>query len=221
MLSNFEQRVYNEYLRVTRSAVNKPFRQRKNFQDLDSSKELYVTKIARLLQKFANIRVYDFFYAPYAIYGVEDSFDLQFYASQRAIKTYTLFMQQEPEMDPDSDIVISRISDSLFFVRDFCLSSNINIDEYVSHKTNNFPSFLLHLKERTLSYYIMMELTGAVNIIRMLPADEIKFMFGDNFFANLSVYRSRYYNSTICKTMVKEGLCKIQNKLNKQQKIKT
>lgn len=209
MLSNNEQRVYNEYLRATRSAVNKPYKLRKNFDDLDASSELFTKRIARLLNKFQHIPPADFFAAPFQVYGAEEYFDLKFFASQRALKAYAVYMQQEVDANPDSPQILQRVIDSLKSLKNFFQQHQLNASTYAQHITNNMPSLILHLKDRTLSSYVLQEIPKSYSVINAQDPDVMRFMFGDNFFSNLNVYRTRYLASTKCKALVRAGMKKI------------
>lgn len=206
MLTKFEQNIYNEHLKISRTAQNKPYKFRKSFDDIDATKTLYIQKIARILNKFTNISPRDFFFAPYSVYGSEENFDLKFYTTQRALKVYTMYMNQEVDTDPDSINILTRVGDSLRAIKLFLDTEKISIDDYILHTTNNFPTFIQHLKERKLSIYIAQELPSAIQIIKQQDPDVMKFMFGENFYNNLNVYRSRYLNSIKCKALIKEGL---------------
>lgn len=209
MLSNYEQHVYNQYLQATRSAGGKPYKLRKNFDDLDASSVLFTQRIARVLSKFQHVSPADFFAAPFQVYDAGEYFDLKFFASQRALKAYTLYMQQEVDANPDSPQILQRVVDSLKHLKDFFAQHQLDAAAYAQHITNNMPSFILHLKERVLSSYVLQEIPRAHAIIREQDADVMRFMFGDNFFDNLNVYRTRYLASVKCKALVRAGVKKI------------
>lgn len=211
MLTELEQRIYNEYLQVSRSARNLPYRLRKDFSNLDSTKTLFVKRIARILLKFPNIHIRDFFSAPYEVYENDEFFDLKFYTTQRALKVYTIFMSREVDTDPDSYPMLQRVSEALKELKIFINQNNLTAEEYILHTTNNFPTFIQHLKERKLVVYILQELPEAISIIKRQDPEVIKFMFGDKFFNNLDLYRTRYLVSNKCKALVKEGLKRIFN----------
>lgn len=209
MLNNHEQRIYNEYLRATRTAAGKPYKLRKNFDDIDASSVLYVQRIARVLNKFHHISMADFFAAPHQVYGSGEYFDLKFFASQRALKTYTTYMQQQINADPDAPQVLQRVMESLRSLKEFFAQHHLCMESYAQHVTNNLPTFVLHLKERKLSPYVMQEIPQATSIIRAQDAEVLRFMFGDGFFEDLNAYRTRYLASQQCKVLVRAGIKKI------------
>lgn len=210
MLSDFEQRIYNEYLRTSRTAAGKPYKLRKNFDDVDPTTTVYLKRIARILHKFANISPHEFFQAPYTVYGSDEYFDLKFFTSPRALKTYTIFMQQEVDANPDTAKIMQRVLTSLQFIKEFCTTQNCTLMQYTAHTTGDLPTFIMHLKERKLSTYVMLEIPNLLNTLKQQDPEVMKFMFGDNFYNNLNLYKTRYFASTSCKTLVREGLKKIE-----------
>lgn len=214
MLNDFEQRVYNEHLKATRTAAGKPYKLRKDFSDIDPSVELYAQRIARLLRKFSHISHTDYFQAPFAVYGGDEHFDLKYYTSPRAMKAYTLYMQQEVNTDPDAPHVLQRVLTGLQHLSNFCKANSMSIDVYPAHMTNSMPTFLVHLKERKITPHIVVELHNTLAILRQQDPEIIRFMFGDKFYDNINVYKNKYLASKTCKALVRAGINKINNKLN-------
>lgn len=206
MLTDHEQQIYNEHLRTSRVSAGKPYKLRKDFSDIDPSIELYVKRVGRLLHKFKHISTTDYFEAPYKVYGDDNRFDLKFYTSPRALKAYTLYMQQEVCTDPDTPAVLQRVAKALQYLSNFCKSHQIHVDDYAQHTTNNFPTFLMHLKERKLTPHIMIELHNTLSIIRCQEKDIMTFMFGENFYDNINTYKTKYLLSTTCKALVRAGI---------------
>lgn len=213
MLNELEQLIYNTHLRVTRRAVNKPYKIRKNFEDVDGTTILYTQRVARLLNKFKHINVQDYFQAPFKLYGGDEYFDMKFFSSPRAMKAYTLVLQQEINTDPDTDDVIQRVIKSLHHIKDFCKTNHLDINTYTDHVTDGMNTFLLHLKQRCVHWYVAIEIPKAVSIIRQQDPDIMKFMFGDQIFNNIQMYVNRFLASQRCKAVVKQGLQKIQTNL--------
>ena len=209
MLSDFEQRIYNEYLKTSRQAKSQPYRLRKNFDDIPSDVLVYLKRISNILRKFPSIHVNDYFKAPYSIYGTEEYFDLKYFTSQKAIKAYTLYVQKEPDFDPDSEDMLLKVLDSLKFLKDFLSTNNISLQQYPSHMTNEMKSFILHWKERKIHPYVLIELPNALYYIRHEDQELLKFMFGENVYENIQLYTNRYFSSKKLKVLIKQGLKKI------------
>ena len=209
MLSDFEQRIYNEYLKTSRQAKNQPYRLRKNFDDIPSDVLVYLKRISNILRKFPSIHVNDYFKAPYSIYGAEEYFDLKYFTSQKAIRAYTLYVQKEPDFDPDSEDMLLKVLDSLKFLKDFLSANNISLQQYPSHMTNEMKSFILHWKERKIHPYVLIELPNALYYIRHEDQELLKFMFGENVYENIQLYTNRYFSSKKLKVLIKQGLKKL------------
>jgi hypothetical protein len=113
---------------------------------------------------------------------------------------------------------MQRVMNSLLFMKEFCTTHQITPDAYATHQTNDLPTFLVHLKERKISTYVMLELPQTIAQLKKVDADVVKFMFGENFYKNLNIYKTRYFASKSCKMLVREGLKKIQNAVVSQTK---
>lgn len=215
MLNDLEQHVYNEHLKTSRVAAGKPYRLRKDFSDIDPSTELHVKRVVRLLNKFQHISMSDYFQAPHSLYGSGEHFDLKYYTSPRAMKAYTLYMQQEVNTDPDAPHVLQRVASGLQHLSDCCKSHQITTDEYPSLMTNNMPTFLMHLKERKITPHIIVELHNTLLILRQQDPEIMRFMFGERFYDNINVYKNKYLASKTCKALVRAGLAKINKSIQK------
>ena len=64
-----EKNIYNKYLAVTRSSQGKPFKLRKQFDDLDDHKTACLKKLSLFFNKFKHVDMDDFFSAPWRIYN--------------------------------------------------------------------------------------------------------------------------------------------------------
>ena len=94
-MTDFEKRIYNSYLAVTRSMNNKPFRLRKNFDGFEDKPEyIYVKKLANLFNRHHNLNIDDFFRAPFTIYQDPEIYSIQFYTTQKAIKVYKIHLNK-------------------------------------------------------------------------------------------------------------------------------
>ena len=210
-MDNKEKYIYNCFLEASRKFNNKPFRYRKDFEDFESKPEyVVVNKLSKFFTKFQNLNIKDFFEAPYFVYG-ENYFDLNFYISQKAIKSYTIYQNSFIPNNPDHPQTLEKIKDSFIFIYKFCKSEGIKLEDYIKykHKDSIFHSFLLHLKDRNICIYPLFFYDGVDKIISTYESDVKKFMFG-NELSNLNFYRTKYYTSSKAKTAV----TLIFNKLN-------
>ena len=82
-----EKNIYNTYLKVTRTALNKPWRPRKNFDDISPVEEEYLKKINSLTIKY-NIELDNYFQAPYNLWEEKSHKPLEYYTKFKAVKTY-------------------------------------------------------------------------------------------------------------------------------------
>ena len=213
-MSPFEKNVYNTFLRVSRTAQNKPFRIRKNFKNFeDTDNYLFVKKIAMFLNKYKHVSVDDFFMAPYKTYSDTDYFELKFYTTQKAIKTYSLYVQSLQNADPDSADQIKFTTDSLYFIYQFCRDKNINLSEYIDHKDGPTSSFITHLSQSKVNIYSLFGFNNFEQKMRGNDPDVVKFII-PNIVENLGNFRSRFYSSAKLKDIVKDGTQLISTSLS-------
>ena len=211
-MTSFEKHIYNTYLATSRASQNKPFRLRKDFKKIDEGKFVAIKKISSFLKRFPHIKIEDYFKAPYCIYPDEQFFPLDYFASLKATKAYTLYQRRMVNMDPDSDEQLNNIKTSLVFIFNFCRGHNISPQGYISHKTGNEYSFILHLKEHKVNIYTLLGYKNLETIIRTRDAEVIKYIIGDEIYNNISVFRTKLYNSKKAFKLVDLGLKKITDK---------
>ena len=208
-ITDTEKRIYNKFLATTRSLQNKPFKLRKNFKDFDQDiNYIFVKKLGLFFNKYANVDIDDFFKAPFVIYNDKGHYDLKFYTSQKALKIYTLYQTKKQEELPDDTNQLYFIKRSLNFIYKFCKDSNITVSNYINHKTNDIYSFILHLKERKISIYVLFGFENAENILKSIGPELLDFIFKD-LKNKLAIYRTRFYTSKKAKILVKQGIEKI------------
>ena len=202
MLTDFEKHIYNTYLKISRVQNDKPYKLRINFDNFNTEDANNLNKISRLLTKFKNINLVEFIQAPYTIYN-DKEFNLKFYASQKALKSYTLFQDKLKLTNPDS--ILHKLKDSLIYIRDFCNEQNINIDEYINHKTNNISSYLLHLKEHKITIHNLFELKNFQQSMKQQDKQVLAFMFGERFEHDNNTSYVMYLKSTQAKQLIRAG----------------
>ena len=110
-----EKVIYNNFLEVSKKINNKPVRYRKNFDNFPDENYILITKLSRFFSKFNHLKVKDFFEAPYFVYD-ENYFDLKFYLSQKAIKSYTLYNDKFLLNNPDDGKTLSQMQESIKFI---------------------------------------------------------------------------------------------------------
>lgn len=208
-----EKNVYNTFLRISRTKQGLPFKYRKKFDNFEDSEHyFFVKKLSLFLEKFPQINLEDFLNAPYEIYpDHQDFYDLRFYLTPKATRVYGLYMKKKDNESPDSDMHIKRIKESLLFIFQFCRDSNISLDDYTSHKTNDIKSFIVHLQERKISIYTLFGFNNFEHHLSTCPKERLKFTLGENFVSNVAHYKLRYYNSNKAKNICEEGIHKIKN----------
>lgn len=211
-LTDFEQHIYNTYLRISRSRKGLHFKYRKDFSYLDNLYINSVKKIAIFLAKFPHIKLENYIKAPYEIYSDEEHFELDYYTTLKATKAYTLFMKKQSMLDPDNEEQLKNIIESLKYINTFCKEHNIVISNYIQHQIGNNPSYVLHLKEHRVNVYSLFGFQTFERSIRALDPELLKFILGEDFLNNLSKFRLKFFASKKAKVIVELGIQKLKNK---------
>lgn len=209
-----EQYIYNCYLETSRKVNLQPFRYRKDFEGFEEKEEyVYIAKLGYFFNKFPNINIKDFFEAPFYVYN-EKYFDLRFFTTQKAIKTYTIYENKFLPNNPDQEQTLQKIKDSFLFIYNYCKSKDATLTSYTSLQTpdNKFHDFMLHLKNRDTIVYALFVFPGFDKIINTYEKEIKEFVFGDTL-KDLNFYRTKYF----CSVKAKKLSILIFDKLNSKQ----
>ena len=204
-MNNNEKNIYNLFLATNKRINNKPFKFRKNFDNFEDEKYIYINRLSSFFKKFNHIKIEDFFEAPYFVYG-EKYFDLKFYCTQKAIKTYSLYHDRFLLNNPDSEQTIEKVKTSLNFIQEYCKDKNLKIKDYITFKEQTYNIFLKHLKERRINFFILFCFSFENELKGM--DKETRSMFNENL-NNINYLRTKLYTSSKCKIIINH----IKNKL--------
>jgi len=212
-MTDFEKQVYNCYLTTTRKVKNKPCKRRDNFDNFETdARYMLVKRLTVLFLKHKEIDLQLYFEAPYKIYKDVEFFDLNYYASMRALKAYTLYKKQLEASDPD--LLIERVKESLKFLTKYCIDNNIQLIDYIEHTNALIPIWVEHVKSNLISPYCLMELTGVYSSINKLTLEE-QSMFLGAFGTNYLHFRDKYNNSKTLKPFLQKITLKLKNTIYK------
>jgi hypothetical protein len=212
-MTDFEKQIYNTYITITRRIQNKPSRKREDFTNFElDSKYISVKRLATLFTKHKEINIQLYFEAPYKIYKDATFFDLNYYASPRAIKAYTLYKKEIENSDPD--LFIEDVKKSLLFLANFCVANSIQLTDYISTTNGAIPQWVEHIKLGTINPYCLMELTGLYASLNTLTVEEQTLLLG-SFGTNFFQFRDRYNNSRKLKITLQKLTHQIKNTIYK------
>lgn len=93
MLSDFEKKVYNTYLRIVKTKTNKPYKLRKNFETLNERTQAVLIRLSRLIIE-NDIDIEKYFEAPYHIHTDTSYLPFDFFMTPRAIKLYKIYIEK-------------------------------------------------------------------------------------------------------------------------------
>jgi hypothetical protein len=193
-VNHLEIRIYNTHLAVSRSLRNKPFQLKKSFEGFEKdSKYLFIKRLFNFFSRYPEIDMSVYFMAPYKLYPDVPYFDLNYFASPRAIKTYTLYKQSLQMTSPDQQM--DDVKKSLLFISKFCIKNQIQLHDYLNFKDQGSEnSWVYHFKKGEINPYSLMEFSNLSSYINEMAEDTREF-FLSNFGKNFLDYRQKYMNS--------------------------
>jgi len=209
-MTDFQKRIYNSHLAISRKMRDKPFRIRKDFSDMDQTKLDRLASLERFFNSYQNIKIDDYFSAPYVIFEDDDYFDLDFYLTSKAKKAYSQYMKKIEMDDPDSESSLNRMVDSLKFVKNFCREKNLTLKEYPLYIEGALPTMIDHLKNHHINMYAL----HALGVSKIEVENRIlDFIFSD-FWITFQKTKNKFYLSKKMKEFSKQAIDKVSAVLN-------
>jgi hypothetical protein len=208
-MTDFQKRIYNSHLAISRKMRDKPFRIRKDFSDLDQSKLDHLASLERFFNSYQNIKIDDYFSSPYVIFEDDDYFDLEFFLTSKAKKAYSQYMKKIEMDDPDSESSLKRLADSLKFVKNFCKEKGLTLEEYPLYIESSLPNMIEHLKNHHINMYCLHALgVSSIEVENRI----LDFIFSD-FWITFQKTKNKYFLSGKMKEFGKRAVAKIQTRL--------
>lgn len=209
-MTDFQKRIYNSHLAISRKMRDKPFRIRKDFADMDQTKVDQLASLERFFNSYQNVKIDDYFAAPYAIFEDDDYFDLDFFLTSKAKKVYSQYMKKIELDNPDSESSLKRLVDSLKFVKDFCKEKGLTLEEYPLYIENALPNIIDHLKNHRINMYTL----HALGVSKIEVESRIlDFIFSD-FWITFQKTKNKFYLSKKMKELSKKAIDKVSAQLN-------
>jgi hypothetical protein len=188
---------------------DKPFRIRKDFSDMDQTKLDRLTSLERFFNSYQNIKIDDYFSAPYVIFKDDDYFDLEFFLTSKAKKAYSQYMKKIEMDDPDSEDSLKRLVDSLKFVKNFCKEKGLTLEKYPVYIENALPNMIDHLKNHHINMYAL----HALGVSKIEVENRIlDFIFSD-FWITFQKTKNKFYLSKKMKEFSHKATTKINEQL--------
>jgi hypothetical protein len=213
-LSNFEKSIFNCHLATTRSQMGKPFKLRKNFKSLDDSAVFYLHRLQLFFNKFPEVNMREYFLAPYIVHKDTAYYDLAFYASPKAIKTWSLFQKQK--LLEDMDTQLDSVKESFGFIGDFCLENNLTWSNYID-MDKDIPLWLIHTKEGRVAPYALFAIPNIAEKIQNLGSELAELYLGD-FGLDIYNQKLRFMKTSKLKAYIEKIIPKLTQLLDKNKK---
>lgn len=211
-LTDFDKKVYNMWLSITRSCYGKPFKFRSNFDNFESnSNYAYLKRLSSIFIRVPHLMRKEYFEAPYFIYGKNKYYDLKFYSSLKAISAFTKYVKQNVN---DLDSIVN----SFKFILKFCIEKGIQLNEYPFYKSVAYNDCLKHIKDHYVSPLIAFIFPELYTIISNLDEDVFSLYYGDIDFEKL---QTKYENDPELLKLSRSCKEKVSKKLSELLQITT
>lgn len=208
MVTDLEKVIYNTHLATSRRVQNKPFKIKKNFDDLDENKIVLLQKLSRFFNEYKNLNIDTFFLAPYMIYTEFEYQPLNFYLTGKAISCYTQYVKQLEIQDPDHPDSLLRLKNSFKFILNYCRENELTFAQYPIHLENNasIPAYLDHLKNHKINFYTL----HALNLTQpKIESRVIDFIF-NNFYTTFQTTKNKFHFSKKMKQFSKLAINRLR-----------
>lgn len=194
-MTEFEQLIYNKHLAVYKKHQNKPFKFRKNFDNIDEITQTTLLKLSNFFSQHKNINIDTFLKAPYDIYPDTVKFDLKFYTSLKAVKVYKQYIAKLTKQDVNSPNTINHYLESIKFVLKYCKEHNISFNDYISYKKNGYVNvFFEHLMHGDVSIYLLLMFSEFDKQLNSVDYEMRKYLIGD-LYEHLDKNRAKFYSA--------------------------
>jgi len=220
-MTKFQQLIYNLHMMAYRKSQDKPYKFRANFDGFQEEKPedfVALLKLEKLFKSTPRLNPHLYFVAPYRIYPDAGFLNLQYFLGAKAIKAYTVFVNQLKQSDPDDKDQIEYILSSLKTLKDYCIENNVTLKGYLGQTNNIMCRWMIDNIHNTISPYVMLGLTNygldiIGDITKTLSQDVAEMLFQE-LLDNLTEYKMKLFKSKTARRLVFEGLKKINDMVN-------
>jgi len=176
---------------------------------MDQTKLDRLASLERFFNSYQNIKIDDYFSAPYVIFKDDDYFDLEFFLTSKAKKAYSQYMKKIEMDDPDSEDSLKRLVDSLKFVKNFCKEKGLTLEKYPVYIENALPNMIDHLKNHHINMYAL----HALGVSKIEVENRIlDFIFSD-FWITFQKTKNKFHLSKKMKEFSHKATTKINEQL--------
>ena len=179
-----EKDIYNAWLKATAIANKRPYKIRKNFDDLDAEIKFSLEKLCRISNDFPGLNMVDYFLASYNITG-EKFIKLDEFTKMKALQNYKNQNELVDKSSFGDTERTRRMMEGFAHIIDFCEANNKTFAQYIGERTESgFYQWIFDYSKNkiTKDNLIAFDLIGfnVENSLRKaLTDEEISCIFGD------------------------------------------
>lgn len=159
-LSDYQKLIYNRYLKALAAAGGRPYRERKNFEEVENDIAAcqYLATLERLFKRYDFVNVDKFFKVNFEYTG-QKYLPLQHFTRNKCFSVYMRLVQSMELNDHEEEETLSDEEKKDFlsgfrFISDFCQEQGIPMRKY-TELSNHYtvPYYLLHIQEKKIHFH--------------------------------------------------------------------
>lgn len=191
-ISDFQKLIYNTYLKQLSINLNRPYRKREFFGDLEDDKKLALAKLELFFNRNPEINI-DLYFKSGFMDNKNSFISINSFNDFSIVKKYTKLIKEKYNKDVEDDNIVSDFKAGLSFIIQYLKENNLHINQYIEQTNNSGVKMCFkHLKEQRISLYHLHALN--LNITRDYP-NEILNLYLDNFREKFYATQLKYKNS--------------------------
>ena len=152
-LTEEQKAIYNIYNKELAIANNRPYQNRKNFDNLDNTTKLILIKLDFFFKRNPEI-IKDLYFKSGFKYQSNTFLPLSFFYNISVLKNYNRLLSEKYNLNVDSPESVKDFIEGLKFIIEFVRKNKINLKDYPnSVNEHGVKWILIHLKQQKISLY--------------------------------------------------------------------
>lgn len=207
-ISELQKLIYNTYLKYLAISLNRPFKSRQNFDNVDNDVLLALVKLETFFVRNPEINLDLYFKVGFNEHP-NTYLSIGFFNNFSIIKKYARYIREKYSQDVESPGIVEDFKEGLAFIIQYMKENKCTLTDYIN-STNKvgIKNFLIHLKEQKINLF---HLHALGIIIDRTFSDEILNIYLEGFREKYFKTKDLYSNSTKIKTIGTKIVTKLKN----------
>lgn len=195
-VSETQKQIYNCWLRAIAEKSSRPYRYRKNFDNLSENVEADLAKLELFFDRNKIDDIHEYFTSVLA-YFQEKSLPLDFFSTSKASIAYVKALKFKQFRERTDEELFIESKDSLVFIFGFCAEHGIKTDEYLDFclPGASLPAWIEHIQRGKIFPVVMLSWDYFRIKYDNYPEDLMEFVLGGDRKIFLENLMFRCYHS--------------------------